>query len=386
MADTQETIVYLDNNATTRVDDRVLEAMLPLLREQYGNPSSTHQFGAQVAARIEEARGHVAGLIGARESEIVFTGGGTEADNAALRGVLSARPSKRHIIISAVEHHAIIETADQLEREGFEVSRIGVDGDGILDLDALPGLIRDDTALISIMLANNETGVIFPLREVCEIAKARRIHVHTDAVNAISKMPVKVDELGVNLLSLSGHKIHAPKGVGVLYIRRGTPFRPLLIGGGQERKRRGGTYNAAGIVALGKTCELLAAEQSDKLVRIRELRDRLETRLKDRFPQVKIIGEHAARVPNTCCVCFAGVEAEAVLLLLSEAGICASSGAACSSGSLEPSHVLKAMGIDPTVAQGEVRFSLGRYNTDAEIDKLFDVLPGILEKVAAVNI
>lgn len=379
-------ITYLDNNATTRVDDRALAAMLPHFCEQYGNPSSTHQFGAQVGARIENARSSVAKLIGAREPEIVFTSGGTEADNAALRGVFAARPGKRHLIISTVEHHAIIDLAEQFEREGVEVSRIGVDGEGRLDLDALTAAIRQDTALISIMLANNETGVVLPLPQVCEIAAQHSIPVHTDAVQAIGKIPVNVKDLGVQLLSLSAHKFHGPKGAGALYIRGGTPFRPHMIGGPQERHRRGGTLNAAGIIGLAAACEILSEPDGPQTDRIRTMRDRLEAELLRRFPDAKVMSAAAERVPNTACVCFPGVEAEAVLLLLSEAGICASSGAACSSGSLEPSHVLRAMGIDPRIAQGQLRLSLGRFNRDHDVDRLLETLPPIIEKVAAVNV
>ncbi len=377
--------VYLDNNASSRVDPRVLAAMLPYFCEQYGNPSSLHHFGAQVAARIEAARGSVARLIGARESEIVFTSGGTESDNLALRGVLAARPDRRHLIISAVEHPAVLETAEQLEQEGVQVTRIGVDSQGRLDLAALRAALRADTALVSVMLANNETGVIHPLAEVVALARERGVPVHTDAVQAVGKIRVDVGELGVDLLSLSAHKIHGPKGSGALYVRRGTPLRAHTTGGPQERQRRGGTLNAAGIIGLGTACELAAAEM-EQMRRVRGLRDRLEMELLARFDSARVIARSAERLPNTTCVCFAGVEAEAVLLLLSEAGICASSGSACSSGSLEPSHVLKAMNIDPRVAQGQVRFSLSRYNTDDDIDRLLAVLPAILEKTAALNI
>lgn len=378
-------ITYLDNNATTRVDERVIAALVPLLGEQYGNPSSTHHFGAQIMARIEEARAQVARLIGARDGEIVFTSGGTEADNTALRGVLAARPAKRHLITCSVEHSAILDTATALERSGCSVTRLGVDAEGRVDPQAVASAIRDDTALISIMLANNETGVIAPLREICQIAQTRGVLVHTDAVNALGKMPVNVEELGVSLLSLSGHKIHAPKGVGALYIRRGTPFVPQQVGGHQERDRRGGTYNAPGIVALGAACQILHEEGERHRAHALQLRDMLEARLRERFADMTVVGAGAPRVPNTACVCFPGVGAEAVLLLLSENGICASSGAACSSGSLEPSHVLTAMGIDPFIAQGQLRFSVGRYNTPADIDRLMEVLPAAIEKVAAVN-
>ena len=378
-----QTLTYLDNNATTRPDERVVAAMLRMLSELWANPSSGHRFGAQVAAEIEAARARVAALIVARDSEIVFTSGGTEADNAALRGVLAANPAKRHLIVSAVEHHAVLETAERLEHEGACVTRIGVDHEGRLDLAALADAIRDDTALISVMLANNETGVIYPLQEICAVAQPRGVPVHTDAVNALGKIPVNVEALGVSLLSLSGHKIYGPKGVGALYIRRGTAFQACQTGGAQERQRRGGTLNAPGIVGLGMACQALRDEATSFCERIAVLRQRLESELQRRFPQAQIMGAGATRLPNTTLVCFAGLSSEPLLILLSEAGLCASGGAACASGSLEPSHVLKAMGISPEVAQGEARFSLGRFNTDADIDRLFAILPTAIAKVAA---
>ncbi len=386
-ADLVRDVIYLDNNATTRVDDAVAAAMLPFLTTYYGNPSSLHTFGAQVAARVESARAGVARLLGARESEIVFTSGGTEGDNAAMRGALLARPERRHVIITAVEHHAVIDIAEQLGHEGYSVDRVGVDRDGRLDLSELRALLRpDQTALVCAMLANNETGVVFPLREVADAAHAAGALVHTDAVNAAGKIAIDVEALGVDLLAISGHKVYAPKGVGALYVRRGTPLRPLLIGGPQERHRRGGTHNAPGIIALGSACELLVRELEVSAARIATLRGRLEAGLRERFPDILILGEKAQRLPNTTCACFEGVEAEALLLLLSEAGICASSGAACSSGSLEPSHVLKAMGIPPHVAQGQIRFSLGRFSTSGDVDRLLSVLPGLVARVAAVNV
>ncbi len=381
-----EQLTYLDNNASTRVDPRVVEAMVPMLSECYANPSSSHQFGVRAAARVEEARQYVARLIGARDSEIVFTSGGTEADNTALRGVLAARPSKRHVVISAVEHHAIWEPCQLLEREGFSVTRVGVDGQGRLDLDQLAGSVRDDTALVSVMLANNETGVILPLADVCRIAQARGVPVHTDAVNAAGKMPIQVEELGVNLLSLSAHKFHGPKGVGALYVRRGTPFRPQQIGGPQERNRRGGTLNAPGIVGLGAACAILNESGPRAMEPILALRTQLQAELRRIAPDVVVLGEQAPRLPNTACVCFPHVSAEALLMVLSENGICVSSGAACSSGSLEPSHVLQAMGIAAEIAQGQVRFSLGRFNTAADLARLADVLPRALEKMAAARL
>ncbi len=380
------TLTYLDNNATTRPDERVVAAMLPLLTEQWGNPSSAHHFGAQVAARVEEAREHVAALLGARPSEIVFTSGGTEADNAAIRGVLGARPDRRHVVISAVEHHAIFELAEALEHEGVAVTRVGVDGQGRLDVAAVTSALRPDTAVVSVMLANNETGVIYPVREIAAAARAHGIPVHTDAVNAVGKMPVQVEELGVALLSLSGHKIHGPKGVGALYVRRGTPLRPFQIGGSQERQRRGGTLNAPGIVGLGEACRILCELDGMHWAGMRALRDRLEAGIRARVPEALIVGSEVDRLPNTTCVCFPGVLSEPVVLLLSEAGVCVSSGAACSSGSIEPSHVLQAMHIPPHIAQGEVRFSLSRDTTEADIDRALDALPEVLRKVAVSGV
>lgn len=378
-------LAYLDNNATTQPDPRVVDAMLPLLREQYGNASSLHHFGAAVGARVEEARSSVARLIGAREGEIVFTSGGTESDNLALRGTLAARPGRRHVVISAVEHHAILEPAEALRRDGVEVTLVGVDSDGRLDIQQLADSVRDDTAIVSIMLANNETGAIFPIREVADLARQRGAVVHTDGVNALGKIDVSVAELGVDLLSLSAHKIHGPKGCGALYIRRGVSIRPQQLGGPQEQNRRGGTLNAPAIVGFGAACELLAGPctPANEMPRVAALRNRLESELLARAPGAVAIAAAGPRLPNTSCICFPGVASEAVLLLLSEAGICASSGAACSSGSLEPSHVLQAMGLDPVLAQGQVRFSLSRMTTDAEVDAVTERLPGILSRVAA---
>lgn len=378
--------VYFDNNATTRVDPRVVEAMLPYFSESYGNPSSLHHFGARVAAEIEQARSQVADLIGARETEVIFTSGGTEANNLALRGLIAARPAKRHIITTTVEHAAILEPLAQLAAEGFEVTHVPVDACGRIDLAALRNAFRDDTLLVSVMLANNETGVVFPLAEVSGIATEHGVFVHTDAVNAVGKIPVNVNELGVHLLSLSGHKLHGPKGCGALYVRRGTPLQALLRGGPQERDRRGGTHNAPGIIGLGHAACLAKEEQAQRAAHTAPLRDLLETRVRAELPSGHLIASEVERLPNTSCICFAGVEAEAVLMLLSQAGICASSGSACSSGSLEPSHVLQAMGIAPEIAQGQIRLSLSHESTTGEVEQLLTALPPILARVAAVNI
>lgn len=381
-----ENMAYLDNNATTRVHPEVIDAMVPLLGEMYGNPSSAHFFGAQVAPLMERARESVAKLIGARESEIVFTSGGTEADNAAIEGVFTALPEKKHLIVSAIEHAAILDKATQLEGRGIAVTRVGVDSHGVVNLDALRGAIREDTGLISIMLANNELGVIQPLAEVSAIARERGVFVHTDAVNAIGKLRVDVEALGVHYMSISAHKFHGPKGVGALYVRRGSPFRPQQVGGAQERNRRGGTLNSAGIVGIGAAAEALLREDHDAIeAKLTALRDRLEAGLRARIPDVHIIGAGGPRLSNTTCACFAHVEAEPLLISLSQAGVCVSSGAACGSGSLEPSHVLTACGVDPVIGQGQIRFSVGRYNTEADIDRALEVLPGIVEKVRAMS-
>lgn len=378
-------IVYLDNNATTRLDERVLEAMLPLMRDAFANASSTHRMGSAVAARVEGAREGVAASIGASPGEIIFTSGGTESDNAALVGVLGARPRKRHVIVSSVEHSAILEKCTALEAEGVEVTRIAVSSAGRLDLDQMRAALRPDTALVSVMLANNETGTIFPLRDVCEIAKSEGVLVHTDAINAMGKIPVDVAALGVDLLSISAHKIHGPKGCGALYVRRGTPFRPLIIGGGQERGRRGGTLNAPGIVGLATACQLAQEAITAEMPRLAALRDAFEARLQDRFENLVIVGRSAPRVGNTSCLCLPGLSAEPLVLLLSEAGVCISSGSACSSGSLDPSHVLRAMGLPPEVAQGQLRFSWSRMSTEADVERVIEVLPGIVDKVGGIG-
>jgi cysteine desulfurase len=334
---------------------------------------------------VDEARARVALLLGARESEIIFTSGGTEADNMALRGVLAADPGKRHVIVSAIEHHAVLETAEVLERQGIEVTLAPVDSDGLLDLTALENALRDDTALVAVMLANNETGVIQPVRKVVEIAQRRRVPVHCDAVQAIGKMPVRVEDLGVDLLALSAHKFYGPKGAGALYVRSGLPMRPMMIGGHQERGRRGGTHNTAGIVGLGMACELAARAPEGEVASLREMRDRLERGVQERFEQALIVGRNAPRLANTACICFAGLEAQMLLMMLNERGICASGGAACSSGSLTSSHVLAAMGIDPEAAQGQVRFSLGRENVAEDVEHVLTELESILGKLASFD-
>ncbi len=377
--------IYLDNNATTRVDPAVFEEIRPYFCDLYGNPSSMHTFGGQVGRRLAEAREQVAALIGCEPIEVVFTSCGTEGDNTAIRSALEAQPDKRHIVTTKVEHPAVLNLVNHLVKKGYHLTLLGVDGEGMISLDELRASLRDDTAVVSIMYANNETGTVFPVQEAAEIVKQRGILFHTDAVQAVGKLPVDVRTLPADFLVLSGHKLHAPKGIGALYVRRKTPFRPFLIGGHQERGRRGGTENAAGIIALGKACELAGRNLQEENTRVRELRDRLEKGLLETIPDARLNGHAVERLPNTTSLAFKFVEGEAILLLLDELGVCASSGSACTSGSLEPSHVLRAMGVPFTYAHGSIRFSLSRFNTREEIDLVVRELPPIIERLRAIS-
>lgn len=380
--------IYLDNNATTRVAPEVIDAMLPYLVEYYGNPSSMHRFGAEAGRGLARAREQVAALIGAGDdSEIIFTAGGSESDNLAIVGTLRAYPQKKHVITSAVEHPAVLGLCRDLQkRQGYEVDFIGVDGQGRLDLDELRRKVRPDTAVVSIMVANNETGVIFDTAAIGEIVKAAGAVFHVDAVQAVGKLTVDLRQLAcVDMLSLSGHKLHAPKGVGALYVRRGTRLRPLIVGGHQERGRRAGTENVASCVALGAACELAAAHREEEGTRVRELRDRLETGILAVVPDCRRNGDADARLPNTTNISFDYIEGEGILLLLDRAGIAASSGSACTSGSLEPSHVLKAMGVPFIAAHGSIRFSLSRYNTAEEIDYVVKVVPRVAVRLRQIT-
>ncbi len=377
--------VYLDNNATTMVDPEVLDAMLPFLKERYGNPSSMHDFGGDVAKDVELARTRVAELLGAENDyEIVFTGCGTESDNFAILGTLAYFRDRRHIITSKVEHPAVLNLYRKLEREGYRASYVPVDRDGNLDMEFLRKSIDDDTAIVSIMHANNETGVIFPVEEIGALCRERGVPFHIDGVQAAGKIPVDVKKIQCDLYSISGHKFHAPKGMGALYIRRGTRIRPLMYGGHQERGRRPGTENVPGIVAMGKAAELALRHLPDE-ERVRALRDRLESAILSRFSNVQLNGAKDARVPNTTNVGFEYIEGEAILLYLNEKGIAASSGSACSSGSLEPSHVLRAMGVPFTAAHGSIRFSLSRFTTEEEIDYTVSVLPEIIDRLLEIS-
>jgi cysteine desulfurase len=361
-------VYYFDNNATTRVAPEVVEAMLPFLREYWGNPSSGYQFGHQVAAHVEEARQKAAALINADPREIVFTSCGTESNNSAIHSALVTHPDKKHVLTTAVEHSANIKFGDFLQRHGYEVTYLPVESNGSLDLHVLEKSIRPDTAIVSVMLANNETGVIFPVEEIAAICRSKGVLFHTDAVQASGKLKIDAPELGADFLSLSAHKLHAPKGIGLLYVKKRTRYHPYVIGGSQERGRRGGTENVANIVAFGRAAELAVASLKDENTRVRALRDKLENGILRSIPGTMRNGAKEPRLPNTSNIAFEGVEAEGILLLLDQLGICVSSGSACTTGSLDPSHVLLAMGCSTARARGSIRFSLGIYNTEAEVD------------------
>jgi cysteine desulfurase len=379
-------VIYVDNNATTMVAPEVLDAMMPYFSTNYGNPSSMHSFGGNVAAEIETARKNVANLIGAVPEEIVFTSCGTESDGTAIRAAIESNPDKKHLVTSRVEHPAIKNLYEALSKKGYRTTFVPVDSQGRLDVDYLYDNLSDDTSIVSLMWGNNETGVIFPIEEISWEVKSRGIIFHTDAVQAVGKIPIKVSETGVDMLSLSGHKFHSPKGIGALYIRKGTKFSPFMIGGHQEKGRRGGTENTASIIGLGKAAQMAAAHLAENgYERISRLRDRLEQTLLDRVSNALINGDPANRLPNTTSVAFEYVEGEAILLMMNEFGICASSGSACTSGSLEPSHVLRAMGVPFTAAHGSIRFSLSRYNTEDEIDVILEKLPPVIERLRELS-
>jgi cysteine desulfurase len=372
---------YFDNNATTRVAPEVLDAMLPFLSEFWGNPSSIYSFGKQLAKPLETAREKIAALIHAEPREIVFTSGGTESNNSAIHSALATQPQKRHIITTAVEHSANIKFCAHLQKLGFEITLLPVDSDGALDIHLLEKSIRPDTALVSVMWANNETGVLFPIAEIAALCRSKHVLFHTDAMQVPGKLKVDVQDLDVDLLSLSAHKLHGPKGVGLLYVKRGVKYQPYIIGGGQENGRRGGTENVAGIVGFGRAAELTIAHLPEATPRLRALRDKLENGILQSISRVMQNGGSGERLPNTSNVSFESIEAEGILLLLDELGICASSGSACTSGSLDPSHVLMAMGCNQARARGSVRFSLGIYNTEAEVDFLLKHLPPMIAKL-----
>jgi cysteine desulfurase len=379
-------VIYLDNNATTKIAPEVVEVMMPYLSEFYGNPSSMHSFGGNVASKIKEARQHAANLIGASPGEIIFTSCGTESDGTAIRAAIESNPDRKQLVTSRVEHPAIKNLYETLSKHGYHVTFVPVDNQGRLDLDYLYKSLNDDTAIVSLMWANNETGVIFPVEEISREVKDRGIIFHTDAVQAAGKIPIDVSTTGIDMLSLSGHKFHAPKGIGVLYVRKGTKFSPYMIGGHQEQGRRGGTENVASIIALGKAAEL-AKQNLDQngYAAVGDLRDKLETALLGKITNSMVNGDTENRLPNTTSIAFEYVEGEAILLLMNEHGICASSGSACTSGSLEPSHVLRAMGVPYTFAHGSIRYSLSRYTTAEEIDFVIEKMPPIIDRLRELS-
>ncbi len=378
-------IVYLDNNATTKVAPEVLDAMMPFFTDIYGNPSSMHSFGGAISCNIEKARGQVAELFNCSPEEIVFTASGSEGDNHAIRGVLEASPEKRHIITSRVEHPAVLGTCQYFARKGYRLTLVGVDSYGRLDLTQLQDALSDDTAICSIMYANNEIGNIYPVAQIAEMCREKGVIFHIDAVQAPGKLSLDVNKLKADLITISGHKLHAPKGIGAIYIRKGTRIRPLVIGGHQEHGRRAGTENVAYIVGLGKACELASKNIALEHTKVAALRDRLEHGIISAVKVASVNGDIEHRMPNTSNISFEFIEGESILLLLDEAGICASSGSACSSGSLEPSHVLRAMGVPFTRVHGSIRFSLSRYTTDEEIDYAIRVVPEVVSRLQRIS-
>ncbi len=381
----QRKVYYFDNNATTRIAPEVVDAMVPFLKEFWGNPSSAYHFGSQVGKYVEDARAKVAALINADPKEIVFTSCGTESNNSAIHSALVTNPKKKHVITTAVEHSANINFGEYLQKQGFEVTFLPVETDGSLDLHLLEKSIRPDTAIVSVMYANNETGVIFPIEEIAAICRSKGVLFHTDAVQTPGKIKLDVKNLGCDFMSLSAHKLHAPKGIGCLYVKKRTKYQPYVIGGHQERGKRGGTENVANIVAFGRAAELAMEKLDEENTRVRALRDRLENTILSTIPNTIRNGAKEARLANTTNIAFEFVEAEAILLLLDGHGICASSGSACTTGSLDPSHVMMAMGLSPMRARGCVRFSLGIYNTDEEVDFLLKTLPPIIKRLRDIS-
>jgi cysteine desulfurase len=380
-----EQVIYLDNNATTQLDPVVVEEMLPFLTKYFGNPSSGYGFGAQVRNALDLARGRVAALLGCEPAEIVFTSCGTESNNAAINSALQLDPTRQHIVTTAVEHSATWRHCDALSKRGCMVTTVGVDAKGNLDLEELERAITPQTAIISVMWANNETGVVFPVEKIAEIARRHQVLFHTDAIQVVGKIPVRLADSTINSLSLSGHKLHAPKGVGALYVRKRSAFRPFVIGGSQENNRRAGTENVASIVALGKAAECAAAALEDEATRVRAMRDRFETTLLEKVPETFVNGDRAARLPNTSNLSFAGVESGAALAMFDRHHVCCSAGSACRTGSLEASHVLRAMKLDAERIRGSMRFSFGRFNTETEVDKALEIVPEAILKLRSLS-
>ncbi len=377
--------IYLDNNATTKVAEEVFEEIKPYFCELYGNPSSMHTFGGQIGRKIREAREKVAAILGCDPSEVIFTGCGTESDNTAIKSTLAAYPNKRKVITTRVEHPAVLSICRELDSHGYTVVELAVDRYGRLDIEQLETQLDDDTAIVTIMFANNETGVIFPVEKIAEMVADKGIVFHTDAVQAVGKVPMNLAKSSIDLLSLSGHKLHAPKGIGVLYVRKGTRLAPFMLGGHQEGGRRAGTENVPGIIGLGRACELAAKNFEQENKKVKNLRDKLEKAILEKCPDCMVNGSPENRLPNTTNISFEFIEGEAILLMLDKFGICASSGSACTSGSLEPSHVLRAMGVPFTAAHGSIRFSLSRYNTEEEIDYAIEKIPPIITRLRELS-
>lgn len=376
-------LLYFDNNATTPVDPEVLDAMMPYLRGHYGNPSSVYRIGKEAARAMDTARGQVAEALGCDGGEVVFTSCGTESSNAAIHSALSVDRDRQHLVTTRVEHSATLKTCELLAKRGYEITWLGVDGDGRLDLGELRDAIREDTALVSVMWANNETGVIFPVEEIATIAREKGVFLHTDAVQVVGKVPVNLGALGLQFLSLSGHKLHCPKGIGALYVNRRCRFTSYLTGGGQEGGRRAGTENVAYAVGLGKACEIAVRRLEEERVEVRALRDAFEDGVMRTVSGVVVNGDRESRLPNTTSLSFTGVDAETMLLLLDQNGLCCSAGSACTSGSIHPSHVLKAMGMSDDRARSSLRFSFSRFNTRAEVERGISLVVGAVEKVRA---
>lgn len=379
-------LIYLDNNATTRVDPAVVEEMLPYLTELYGNPSSGYRFGQQVGKAIDQARERVAGLIGCEPSEVIFTSCGTESTNAAINSALLMDRDRQHIVTTRVEHSAALKHCEALAKRGHEITWLGVDEHGQVDLAELEKAVRSDTALVSVMWANNETGVIFPIHEIAEIVRKKGALFHTDAVQAVGKIPINLRESKINFLSLSGHKLHCPKGVGVLYVNRRTKFAPYLIGGSQENGKRAGTHNVASIVALGKACEIAGQFMEHETTTVRGLRDAFENGVLARIEGARVNGDCDHRLPNTANLSFEGIDSEGALMLLDQNHICCSSGSACNTGSVHASHVLKAMGFSDDRARASLRFSFSRFNTVDEVEKALEILPKVISKLRRVAV
>ncbi len=378
-------VIYFDNNATTRIAPEVFEAMTPYLTEYYGNPSSIHHFGGQVMEKVDEAKASLAALLGADPANVIFTSCGTESDNAAIFSALLNCPKRKKIVVSTVEHPAVLSLAKELERRGNKVSRIPVDSNGVLDMNAARELIDDETAIVSVMWANNETGNIQDVETLAEIAHKNGALFHTDAVQAVGKIPIDLKNSAIDMLSLSGHKLHGPKGIGALYVKRGVRFRPYIIGGHQENGRRAGTENVASIIGLGKAAELALQNIEKENTFVASLRDKLEKTILETIPKVRVNGDIAHRLPNTTNISFEYIEGESILMLLDMFGICASSGSACTTGSLEPSHVLRAMGIPYTCAHGAIRFSFSRYNTMEEVDFVLEKLSPVIARLREIS-